>query len=190
MNKKQKQLSEQNLITVIDSNNGNEMSILDDEPKYAMKQINPYMSYNEKRSLFLEAVKLFDGNIGEACNAIGIHRQTYWDWQQKDIDLNDMVKQIVLSTVDEIRYLAVSSLRQRIAGIKRVAKKEAINKEGQVLTLTEERYIEPSDISIMFALNNTGQSLGYNNNKSQDQTNYKPLKLPDYLTLEESTVEE
>ena len=136
--------------------------------------------FNEDKIKMLPDVyRKTEGHITETCKLLKIDRGTFYNWCQSYPELNQAISDVDMQLVD----IAKHSLRRRITGTQSVTTKEIVNKDGDVITLTETKQIEPSDIAIMFTLNNLGQRMGFNSNKViEDQQ--PTIQLPEYLSVE------
>ena len=44
-----------------------------------------------KKTAFIDAYKKTFGNITQSCNAIGVHRQTFYDWCNNDQEFKEVI---------------------------------------------------------------------------------------------------
>lgn len=140
-----------------------------------------YNMYESKKNLFLANLIQTGGNISKACTLTNIGRQTYYMWCIDHPELNTSVMETMRQIVNETRYNAIATLNDKTQRQTLITKKQALTRDGQVVDLIEEREVQGDSILTMFALNNTGQELGYNTTKQLQDNNLPQMKLPDFI---------
>lgn len=98
---------------------------------------------NTKKEL-IEMLKHFNGIISSACEAVGICRQTYYNYMSDDKDFANKVDEINEACIDHVE----SKLMEKINGIK-------ISSDKGVYDLP------PSDTAIIFFLKTKAKKRGY-----------------------------
>ena len=65
---------------------------------------------DEPKSKFLKLCSSFNFNIGNTCAAVGVHRNTYYDWRASDPDFDaacESFRQFYVDVAEECLYKAI-----------------------------------------------------------------------------------
>jgi len=64
--------------------------------------MSSFLSTDEKKALFLVALKEFRGNVSAACRVLDIGRSTVYMWAREDDDFEEQCKVVQLETTEDV----------------------------------------------------------------------------------------
>lgn len=120
---------------------------------------------NTKKEL-LEMLKYFKGIVSSACEAVGISRQTYYNYLADDKEFASSVDEINEASIDHVE----GKLMEKINGI-------SVAVETQAGMKVYEQ--PPSDTAIIFYLKTKGKKRGYIERTESQIITEQPLFGPD-----------
>jgi len=90
------------------------------------------LNTDEKKSLFLLALKEFGGNVTRSCEVAGVSsRQTFYNWMEHDELFNAAVKAIQLEVADMMLDVAEDVLKFHLARLDKDMAKWVLGKLGK-----------------------------------------------------------
>jgi len=72
------------------------------------------LTQSEMKEIFLIALEAKNGNITHACQAVGIVRQTYYNWLQLDEDFDAKVQAMKIQKVEELVDESQDVIREHV----------------------------------------------------------------------------
>ncbi|MBN8573935.1 MAG: hypothetical protein J0M05_08480 [Candidatus Kapabacteria bacterium] len=105
-----------------------------------------------KKKLFLEVLKKKAGNVSLACDAVGITRQTFYEWKKDDVDF--------VNGVDDVQEYLLDYSESKLM----------------------EKISEGSETSIIFHLKTKGKSRGYTEKTEVQHSGEIIVELPTEMT--------
>lgn len=96
----------------------------------------------KKKKAFLEVLKKKAGNISSACDAVGISRQTYYNWKDSDKQFNIDVENVEEALVDFSESMLLKKIAEgdtvaTIFHLKTKGKKRGYTEKSEVQTVGE-----------------------------------------------------
>ncbi|HRK60718.1 MAG TPA: hypothetical protein PLI74_13810 [Candidatus Kapabacteria bacterium] len=105
-----------------------------------------------KKKSFLEVLKKKAGNVSLACDAVGITRQTFYEWKKDDVDF--------VNGVDDVQEYLLDYSESKLM----------------------EKISEGSETSIIFHLKTKGKSRGYTEKTEVQHSGEIIVELPTEMT--------
>jgi hypothetical protein len=102
-----------------------------------------------KKDAMLQALTTSLGNVTEAAAAVGMSRETHYDWLKNDAEYNAAVASLKNVALD----FAESQLKKLMEG----AERQALTHDGEIVTIKD----APNTSAIIFYLKTQGKQRGY-----------------------------
>jgi hypothetical protein len=102
-----------------------------------------------KKDAMLQALTTSLGNVTEAAAAVGMSRETHYDWLKNDPEYNAAVASLKNVALD----FAESQLKKLMEG----AERQALTHDGEIVTIKD----APNTSAIIFYLKTQGKQRGY-----------------------------
>ena len=102
-----------------------------------------------KKDAMLQALTTSLGNVTEAAAAVGMSRETHYDWLKNDPEYNAAVASLKNVALD----FAESQLKKLMEG----AERQALTHDGDVVTIKD----APNTSAVIFYLKTQGKQRGY-----------------------------
>ena len=102
-----------------------------------------------KKDAMLQALTTSLGNVTEAAAAVGMSRETHYDWLKNDPEYNAAVASLKNVALD----FAESQLKKLMEG----AERQALTHDGEVVTIKD----APNTSAVIFYLKTQGKQRGY-----------------------------
>ena len=102
-----------------------------------------------KKDAMLQALTTSLGNVTEAAAAVGMSRETHYDWLKNDPEYNAAVVSLKNVALD----FAESQLKKLMEG----AERQALTHDGDVVTIKD----APNTSAVIFYLKTQGKQRGY-----------------------------
>jgi hypothetical protein len=153
------------------------------------------MKYDKKLAERLcKLIETGKHTIDSCCDAVGIAKQTFYDWRHKKVDFSDMVELALDKRGEAIKERALTALYKRVEFHEYEEVKTefaAPKKEGdkpKVLSQTRtKKVLAPSDALIQYALNNLESKRFKNKAHVDHTTDGQSLSFANFL-MQASTV--
>ena len=102
-----------------------------------------------KKDAMLQALTTSLGNVTEAAAAVGMSRETHYDWLKNDPEYNAAVASLKNVALD----FAESQLKKLMEG----AERQALTHDGEIVTIKD----APNTSAVIFYLKTQGKQRGY-----------------------------
>ncbi|MBO9699253.1 MAG: helix-turn-helix domain-containing protein [Sporocytophaga sp.] len=137
-------------------------------PKYKKKTVDQICSLLSTGLYTIESI----------CNQVGIHPDTFYDWQRNKPEFANLVEEARAERISSLREIALSSLVKGLTGFNY---DEVTSKNGKVVR-TVTKFVAPNPNLIMFTLKNTAPEQ-FNKMAPVGDT---PIQLPPVREIEDA----
>ena len=110
------------------------------KPKKDKKQLDKPDTIPQKKKRFIQILENKLGNISDACKAMNMSRQTFYDWKEQDDDFKEDVENVKEGLLD----LAESKLLENINNNENVAIIFYLKTKGK-----QRGYIEKQEVEVV-----------------------------------------
>ena len=102
-----------------------------------------------KKDAMLQALTTSLGNVTEAAAAVGMSRETHYDWLKNDPEYK--------AAVDSLKNVALDFAESQLKKLMEGAERQALTHDGEVVTIKD----APNTSAVIFYLKTQGKQRGY-----------------------------